>query len=161
MSYCSAIYWRRSRIGSVVLAVAVSFSAVPAAAQIGAGSDDIWRRLEDRAAGGKPATRAEKEALVAEVSRRNPRFARWWARQPAHLKQRLYGERLTMWRPIVLCHYLGFDPKTDKGRDCEISTWRRIREAGRRWTRDGRYIGPSADCIRANRRNRYGELVCD
>ena len=88
----------------------------------------------------------------------------WWARAPEYLRKRLLASPSDRWWPIILCNYFGFKPEgmgvggADK---CEREAYQGTQRGKSFWTEDGRWIGPSEECKKRDKRTQYGELICD
>lgn len=88
----------------------------------------------------------------------------WWARAPEYLKKRILAAPSDMWWPIIQCNYMGFKPEgmdvggADK---CEKDAYKASQRGKSFWTADGRWIGPSEECKKRDKRTQWGELICD
>ncbi|NWH09289.1 MAG: hypothetical protein HXY22_11720 [Alphaproteobacteria bacterium] len=116
---------------------------------------------------GPPYTEAEFFALagnrVSTVS--NERLEDWWSRQPAYLKTRILSNETAYWWPIILCNYLGFDEQQKSSAStlikCETDRHEASQRAEAWWTPDGRFIGPSEECLARGKRDLNGTPICD
>jgi len=89
---------------------------------------------------------------------------KWWPRAPAYLRQRVLNAPSHMWWPIILCNYQGFRPEStsrDSAEKCERDAYENSQRGKNFWTKDGQWVGPSAECIRGDKRTQWGELICD
>ena len=88
----------------------------------------------------------------------------WWARAPEYLKRRVLNAPSDMWWPIILCNYLGYKPGAGPDLDptkCEQDAYKGTQRGRNMWTPDGRWIGPSEECRKRDKRTQWGELICD
>ncbi len=88
----------------------------------------------------------------------------WWAKAPEYLKQRVLAAPSRMWWPIVLCNYMGFKPGGtgfESAEACEKSAYDASQRGKNSWSTDGQWVGPSDECVKRDKRSKWGELVCD
>jgi hypothetical protein len=120
--------------------------------------------IEDR---GPPYTDEQFLALAPE---RLPRdflrmdMAKWWARAPAYLRQRVLNSPSEMWWPIIMCNFQGFKPGgvgNESAEKCEREAYAGAQRVKKSWSPDGQWIGPSEECVKRDKRSQWGELICD
>ena len=124
---------------------------------------DVWAAVPDN---GPPYTAQQfmeisKERVPNDFRRNLPD---WWARAPEYLKKRILSHWSYMWWPIILCNYMGFKPEgmpPGGAEKCEQDSYKASQRGKSMWTEDGRWIGPSEECKKRDKRTQYGELVCD
>lgn len=89
---------------------------------------------------------------------------KFWRQAPEYLKNRVRAAPVEMRWPIILCNFLGFKVG-ETGRTsadaCEASLAADIERGKHAWSMDGQYVGPSEACKARNKRNGYGQLICD
>ena len=91
-------------------------------------------------------------------------LAKWWAKAPKYLKDRILAAPSQMWWPIILCNYQGFRPESngsDSAATCESNWYKASQRGKQQWSADGKYIEPSPACLSRNKRTQWGELICD
>ena len=69
-----------------------------------------------------------------------------------------------MWWPIIECNFFGYRPDVQgptNSLKCEQDLYKASQRGKNMWTEDGRWIGPSEECKKRDKRTEYGELVCD
>jgi hypothetical protein len=109
------------------------------------------------------------EQFLALAPHRLPNgFARalhdWWKRAPAYLRHRILNSHSDKWWFIIECDYMGFKPEgmPPGGADkCVEEAYRASQRGKSFWTKDGRWVGPSEECVKRDKRTQYGELICD
>lgn len=92
------------------------------------------------------------------------RVADWWKRAPQYLKDRILASNQDRWWPIILCNYMGYRPDATgrlNSQACEDAAWADVQRGASMWNPDGTYGGPSPECRARNKRNSYGQLMCD
>ncbi|MEQ1752873.1 MAG: hypothetical protein ABL973_01930 [Micropepsaceae bacterium] len=115
---------------------------------------------------GPPYSDAQFLAISDE---RTPEGARaqlhaWWARAPEYLRKHVLSSPSDRWPGIIKCNYMGFRPDVEgpmNSKKCEDEDYAGVQRGKKMWTADGQWIGPSEECIRRDKRSKYGELVCD
>jgi hypothetical protein len=88
----------------------------------------------------------------------------WWARAPADLRKRILNSPRKMWWPILLCNYFGFESGASgptNSEKCEQDALRNSERGAKNWTPDGQWIDPSPECVKRDKRTKWGELICD
>lgn len=88
----------------------------------------------------------------------------WWARAPDYLRKRVLAAPSHMWWPIILCNFQGFRPEStgrESAETCEQSSYKGSQRGRNSWSKDGQWIGPSAECVKRDKRTQWGELICD
>jgi hypothetical protein len=115
---------------------------------------------------GPPYTEAQflaisQERMPFELRANLPR---WWAQAPDYLKKHILNTHSDKWQSIILCNYFGFRPD-EKGAlnssKCEEEHYQASQRGKQNWTADGQWVGPSEECIKRNKRSKYGEIICD
>lgn len=141
------------RLSALALAAAFTiFCAAPAA----------WAIVDN----GPPYT---SEQFIALSNERIPesfkkQLPAWWARAPEYLKRRILTAPSYMWWPIILCNYMGYKPGAGPALDpekCEQDAYKGTQRGKSMWTSDGRWVGPSEECRKRDKRTQWGELICD
>lgn len=97
------------------------------------------------------------EALRAELHA-------WWARAPQYLRQHVLTSPSDRWPSIIKCNYMGFRPDVEgplNSKKCEDEDYAGMQRGRKMWSADGQWIGPSEECIKRDKRSKYGELICD
>lgn len=102
-----------------------------------------------------------QERLPYELRTNLPK---WWSQAPDYLKKHILTTDSQRWPSIIMCNYFGFRP--DQGgamnsAKCEEEHFQASQRGRKNWTDDGQWVGPSEDCIKRNKRSKYGELLCD
>jgi hypothetical protein len=90
----------------------------------------------------------------------------WWSRAPDYLRNRILNIHSTRWWSVIICNIQGQSKLEDGGYtakaiQCEDEFLKAQARGKNSWTGDGRWIGPSEDCRRRDKRSEWGELICD
>lgn len=109
------------------------------------------------------------EQFLAISDERTPEALRaqlhnWWARAPQYLRQHVLTSASDRWPGIIKCNYMGYRPDVEgplNSRKCEEEDYAGVQRGKKMWTEDGQWVGPSEECIKRDKRSKYGELVCD
>ena len=109
------------------------------------------------------------EQFIALAPYRLPNgFARlldsWWKRAPDYLRHRILSSHSGKWWFIIECDYMGFKPEgtPPNGADkCVEDAYRSSQRGKSFWTEDGKWVGPSEECRKRDKRTQWGELICD
>jgi len=115
---------------------------------------------------GPPYTDAQ---FIAIMDDRTPEMLReqlhsWWARAPEYLREHVLSSPSDRWASIIKCNYFGFRPDVQgplNSKKCEDEDYAGIQRGKKMWSADGLWVGPSEDCVKRDKRTKYGELVCD
>jgi len=115
---------------------------------------------------GPPYTDAQ---FIAIMDDRTPEMLReqlhsWWARAPEYLRKHVLSSPSDRWASIIKCNYFGFRPDVQgplNSQKCEDEDYAGIQRGKKMWSADGQWVGPSEDCVKRDKRTKYGELVCD
>ncbi len=115
---------------------------------------------------GPPWTEEEFLAQVRPqtASMTRDRIHDWWKRAPQYLKDRILASDQARWWPVILCNYMGYRPDVEgrtNSQRCEDAAYADVQRGASMWSPDGTYAGPSAECRARNKRNSYGQLMCD
>jgi hypothetical protein len=115
---------------------------------------------------GPPYTEAQflaisQERLPYELRTNLPK---WWSQAPDYLKKHILNSDSQRWPSIIMCNYFGFRPDQQgalNSAKCEEEHFQASQRGKKNWTEDGQWVGPSEECIKRNKRSKYGELLCD
>jgi hypothetical protein len=115
---------------------------------------------------GPPYTEAQflaisQERLPYELRNNLPK---WWGQAPDYLKKHILNTDSQRWPSIIMCNYFGFRPDQQgalNSAKCEEEHFQASQRGKKNWTADGQWVGPSEECIKRNKRSKYGELLCD
>lgn len=115
---------------------------------------------------GPPYTDAQflaisQERLPYELRTNLPK---WWSQAPDYLKKHILNTHSERWPSIIMCNYFGFRPDLQgelNSAKCEEEHFRASQRGRKNWSDDGQWVGPSEECVRRNKRSKYGELLCD
>ena len=89
---------------------------------------------------------------------------KWWSQAPDYLKKHILTSHSERWPSIIMCNYFGFRPDAAgalNSNKCEVEHYQASQQGKKNWTPDGQWVDPSPECIKRNKRTKYGELVCD
>lgn len=89
---------------------------------------------------------------------------KWWSQAPDYLKKHILTSHSERWPSIIMCNYFGFRPDAAgalNSNKCEEEHYQASQQGKKNWTPDGQWVDPSPECIKRNKRTKYGELVCD
>ena len=89
---------------------------------------------------------------------------KWWSQAPDYLKKHILTSHSERWPSIIMCNYFGFRPDAAgalNSNKCEDEHYQASQQGKKNWTPDGQWVDPSPECIKRNKRTKYGELVCD
>lgn len=84
-----------------------------------------------------------------------------WRTLSAALRQRLLEHPVEMWRPVVMCNFIGHPLGSPAGRACEAETLANTRNAAAQWDENGQFKGPSPECVARDKRDKWGVLRCE
>ncbi len=136
-----------------------------AAVIVGFGVKHVAASIPDN---GPPYTDEQFLALAPERMpvefRDRTRLNNWWGRAPAYLRKHILNSKSEMWWPIVLCNYLGFRPDVTgelNSARCERQAFENSQRGRGNWTEDGQWKDPSPECVKRDKRTKWGELICD
>lgn len=115
---------------------------------------------------GPPYTEAQfiaisQERLPYELRTNLPK---WWSQAPEYLRKHILNSDSQRWPSIIMCNYFGFRPDQEgalNSAKCEEEHFQASQRGKKNWTEDGQWVGPSEECIKRNKRSKYGELLCD
>ena len=88
----------------------------------------------------------------------------WWAKAPAYLKKHILNSHSERWSGIIKCNYFGYRPDVTgpmNSAKCEEDDYQASQRGRKAWSPDGQWIGPSAECVKRDKRSKWGELICD
>ena len=88
----------------------------------------------------------------------------WWAKAPDDLRKHVLNSPSDRWYSIIKCNYFGFRPDVSgpmNSAKCEEEDYQGVQRGRKSWSSDGQWVGPSEECIKRDKRSKYGELVCD
>lgn len=122
--------------------------------------------LASPASAGPPWTEEEFLTTVRPhtATMTRDRIHDWWKRAPQYLKDRILASERDRWWPVILCNYMGYRPDVTgrtNSQACEDAAYADQQRGAVMWSPDGEFIGPSPECRARNKRNSYGQLVCD
>ena len=89
---------------------------------------------------------------------------KWWSQAPDYLKKHILTSHSERWPSIIMCNYFGFRPDAAgalNSNKCEEEHYQASQQGKKNWTADGQWVDPSPECLKRNKRTKYGELVCD
>lgn len=89
---------------------------------------------------------------------------KWWSQAPDYLKKHILSTHSDRWASIIMCNFFGFRPDTAgalNSAKCEEDHYQASQQGKKSWTADGQWVDPSPECIKRNKRSKYGELLCD
>jgi len=102
-----------------------------------------------------------QERLPYELRNNLPK---WWSQAPDYLKKHILSTDSQRWPSIIMCNYFGFRPDQPgavNSAKCEEEHFQASQRGKKNWSEDGQWVGPSEECIKRNKRSKYGELLCD